>query len=719
MNQPHRVLFRPPPFGVAAMRVHLRRYFVCHKLRVVLLGILLSIVVLTACTNLLKDRGPASDDGYGDSEDIDDGDDPCGTGKCEGSCGGSWDSEDNGDGSWDSEDNGGGSWDSEDSDDTAGKDRVGSGAYWNSWFQVEKIDGWERLTSLQADPDTRYRLTIDLAPLAYKYLDDIRTADFDTADVSIDISDAIDQRLADGFPTLTFVVRALVTDPTLKLAPGETSQKSFTIDLKRVKFPDIDDAVLQSMAKDHSGFLKHVADVHAGQITYDLTALSAGCASVAFSIWNSSGTLPLDHLIQPVTIVDRDGETPDCDLDGGLVSGLDNLARFGAGEEHRGYIPVDAALHVFEWGEGSRIKSVAVFVDRERYETADPKNATNNGVYAWSLKSPISPYVSGDGLLNQIKYARKQAVNRRAPGRSYAVAAEELRKRVFGARTEEGKDEAKAAYKALQRLTNNATEEIELFARLISIDDEVLFLPLDILEAAQDPYALNGLRVLHPLPLTYRFSKETSCIDAWSFALPEELDGLAIVPDLRKQLKELQVEERPAWLKRWIRRLPDLLNYFRSEASEEGTERGEGLLLLSHHNEGNLWFKRTAQPVSVIDMERKYSDGSVAILAACSTSLAGRSLPLIHELNYVGMDAFVMSPFPVRADYGARLALDFSDAIREARTAGTTPTISELFDAAADKTGEYFANRNRPDVGDMRLEFLVVGDYQLKLCSDN
>lgn len=93
----------------------------------------------------------------------------------------------------------------------------------------------------------------------------------------------------------------------------------------------------------------------------------------------------------------------------------------------------------------------------------------------------------------------------------------------------------------------------------------------------------------------------------------------------------------------------------------------------------------------------------------------GDNRVILEKLNRNGMDAMIVSPFPVRADYGIRLARNMVSVIHAERLAGHTPTVAELFKAATKRTAEDFA-KLKIKLNEMSLEFLILGDYNMRLC---
>ena len=91
-------------------------------------------------------------------------------------------------------------------------------------------------------------------------------------------------------------------------------------------------------------------------------------------------------------------------------------------------------------------------------------------------------------------------------------------------------------------------------------------------------------------------------------------------------------------------------------------------------------------------------------------------MAILRKLNVNGVDAMIVSPFRIPVDFGAKLALDFTNLVRSNREHHNTPTLMELFIEASKSTSQYFKDRGDKRMQDMALEFVIVGDPNLKLC---
>lgn len=110
--------------------------------------------------------------------------------------------------------------------------------------------------------------------------------------------------------------------------------------------------------------------------------------------------------------------------------------------------------------------------------------------------------------------------------------------------------------------------------------------------------------------------------------------------------------------------------------------------------------------------------GSIAIISACAAgSPKGNNRAVLDDLNKNGVDALIVSPFQIRADYGKWLALNFTKVIRDPDNIKKQATLLELFDQATALTAKEFPNDYMFD--DMGLEFLIVGDPTIRLCKQS
>jgi len=61
------------------------------------------------------------------------------------------------------------------------------------------------------------------------------------------------------------------------------------------------------------------------------------------------------------------------------------------------------------------------------------------------------------------------------------------------------------------------------------------------------------------------------------------------------------------------------------------------------------------------------------------------------------------------------LAINLVKAIDAAKKSSKTLSLAELFSRATAQTASYFSNERSMHFGDMDLEFLIAGDYRIKI----
>jgi hypothetical protein len=410
--------------------------------------------------------------------------------------------------------------------------------------------------------------------------------------------------------------------------------------------------------------------VQAGVFSFEILTREEGCATLALSVWDESGTIPLDHLIRRVRV----GGNTDCgagvEMAQGLSSGMRTLLETGSGPG-----PVHAALHIFEIEDiGAPKSSIAVFVDAAASladsaaeSTADPAETPTGtavpaaaaervrthldpGVYAWVLRTPLSDYIATT-LPAQLEKARSLAAdNGKDP---YSVVATGLADQLFVAQRDDPaqKNAAHAALAALQRIVKEKDDPV-ILARIVSTNGDQLYLPLGLLAASMpEPILARSPTVVQPLPREL-YAHDETCVEPWTFGIPTKLDKVddAYLADVKAD---------PS-VGSWLRNVGELVAYFGEEGRKTG-KPGEGLVLLAHHERGDLWFTDRASPARPQHIDRHYPRGSVAVLAACTTAgVEHDNRIILADLNDLGIDAMIASPFAVRATYGTRLAVEFS-----------------------------------------------------------
>ncbi|MEN8689993.1 MAG: hypothetical protein AB1Z20_07785, partial [Desulfobacterales bacterium] len=585
------------------------------------------------------------------------------------------------------------------------KTPVISQGYWNSWFHKSgKV-----ADVLQKN--RRYTLTLDLAAYAYR-IEDGEAVGSTAADASL--QQFLKDRAKERETSVKLIIRPVLLGKNLEFPLDVTNpDKSMEIILERLN-PSRNREDAYKKFKDKKMTLGDFADLtHAGRVSFDVVARHSGCATVALSIWNESGIIPLDHLLHTIEIADSDRERRVCSVygdDNALRGGLATLLSESLAEKEAAR--PDAALHIFESTVSGRTRGVAVFVNAKTLQTAANADS-DRGIYSWEMRGVLSSYISDtEGLLYQVKRARTW-LKENDKDDSYIGAAKELRKYIFSAPIDDlrGREQARNALASLQHLVAGSETKPIVLARVVDKDGKRLFLPLGILSSPGKAQVLEKpIMVVQPLQKD-RYEVSTTCIHDWTFGLPKRLDK--VPSPIREELERMDTTSTLDWI-HWVRDLPEFEKYL--SGSSKSTS-GEGLLLLAHNSKGRVWFIPEDGRLTQNDFHRQYPPGSVAILAACSAGdLSGDNGILLEELGHSGIDALVISPFPVNARYGGQLALAFRDAIITARDQGRKATIAELFSNAAETTANHFKGTRYSSYGQMAQEFIIVGDQSLRLC---
>jgi hypothetical protein len=343
--------------------------------------------------------------------------------------------------------------------------------------------------------------------------------------------------------------------------------------------------------------------------------------------------------------------------------------------------------------------------------------ATNGGadfvsVYAWETESLLSEYIEGQEFLKQIEYARKRAIstNENEWKYSYQLAAEKLGIKIFGGHEEMNRKRAEDALKVFQELVKQKGQEPIVFARMQKENKKPFYLPLGILAAAspsQSRFLDKRIILVEPLPRE-RYPGGVHPVGAWAFNVPEELEE-----ELSEKSNNAlgQLGKNPPYR----RDISTVKSFFNPGEPTVPIPSPEGVLLLAHQANGNLWFKERGLGFGREEIKRQFPDGSIAILSACSTaSSIGNNQAILEKLNEKNIDAMIISPFPVDADYGAMLAINFIQAIENAKQNSKDLSLAELFSIVAKQTASSFKVEKK-HFDDMDLEFLIAGDYRIKI----
>jgi TRAP-type C4-dicarboxylate transport system substrate-binding protein len=582
-------------------------------------------------------------------------------------------------------------------------------ARWNSWVQLEEDASVVRYLI----PGRDYVLKLDLSRHAY--------ANKLSVDASPETKRAIREAIDSHTPSLRLKVRPRLIGEAVVRQEGSLSEYPLQINLDRLREPseaqaESETTLLERYANDLKNLPMLSTRLGAGSIDVKVSATQVtGCAQIVLSIWDESGLRPLDYLVHTVSVRDPQQAAPQCEqepLQGGFKSLSGMLTSTGP-------VQADAALLLIEVPRPDRTDTVALYVDAKRYRSAlnDPK-AEDPGLYSWQLTPKFSMEdLVGDRhlLLDLIDGARSSG--------SYKAAANSLFANLFGASDAKSQLQALNAAHSLAELPSTPERSPVVLLRATTAHNSLVYIPLGLL-GAHDANLLDiRLTVVQPMS---RESYVGSCIDRWTLGIPrtlEKFDRPISLPALPPRMTRAAT-------------LGDLKLYFNSSsvidqfrappgaaqpAAEPASapQKGEALVLVAHQEKGNLWFTGggTGERLEKGDYVRSFPPGSIAVLAACSAANPKEdNQTLLEMLNRNGIDAVIASPFPIEAPLGVALAQAFVVAAKDAYAANEDPTIRELFDRAITAASTSLGADAPPP--DRKLEFIIIGNHELRLCKD-
>lgn len=564
---------------------------------------------------------------------------------------------------------------------------------WNTWFQ-----SGSQTTSKQLIKDRDYEIILDLG--RDKYPGALSAA------VTKLVLKEIEQSPADS--DISLLVRPIISGDTLMARPDQPLvAKILRIERRKLAAQDNDGQVIQRAKVENLPLREISQALSVGEpLKWPVVALRTGCAQIAFSIWSVSGLRPLDQIIVNVPVVAADRPmVPDCTaaISGGIETflSMDTLSN---------PTQADAALHFFDTGN-KRVdvaKTVAVFVDRSELETAIG-NGQSPPVYAWTLKSELSQFLGQpDNLQRSIANAH-DAIKKPRP---YDTVVRQLSAAIFNTRDRSEDAAASHAKASLKKLANRAEPPI-VITRYFDRDGSMQYLPLALLAAdASERVLSRRLTLVQPLQNTRALSND-ACVDNWDFAIPDTLEGA------HAETAELlaKTDWRPTGPNiNWYHDNLELLSFLKERGDEKSLSTG--LLMLAHHRNGSITYSKDGNPDRILssEVQREFAHGSFAVLAACATSgTSQESQDFIQHLLHNGVDAAITSPFLVDATFGTRFAVSFATVTKTARQNGEPARLVDLFNRAIDLTRH--AYRDQQGYSDMALEFQIVGNHQVRLCS--
>jgi hypothetical protein len=573
-------------------------------------------------------------------------------------------------------------------------------ALWNAWFEDVKGSYVEVLK-----PSNDYFFTLDVSRFSY----------FKDYEAVVDLSarKLIDEALASGKTEINFVIRPVLLGDadvvrfTENQGRSRVLEKRLKIDIKKL-FKEKDESgetKLKSMHKEWTAnklILHQFASlVQAGEVKFGMKVDKPGDAELSVSIWDQSGMIPLDHLIVAIQVPDPNVSKEKRSVTKYTVpfrAGRGTLLEVSLDFSSTAPLVADAAFHVFE-------------PSRHGYSMVLFAAKTDQGicVNAWETGSLLSYYIEHPkekiGLIGQIKEARDRAAKKNeAP---YELAAQELKEKIFDGNDKNDQKQADEAARIFRELVQEKNKEIIVFARMRNEKGKPVYLPLGILAAkSKNSYLPKRIILVQPLPREH-YPGGAHPVKTWTYNIPVKL---ADSPMSNNDLSQLKI---PYSSNREISKVRD---FFKEDIPPDPKANPEGIILLAHQAGGNLWFNIHTDRITTAHMKREFPPGSVAIISACSAATSeGNNQAILEKLNKNMIDAMIVSPFPVEANYGAMLAINFVEAIKEAKGGSKGLSLAELFNIASKKTANHFKTKAEINFEDMDLEFLIAGDYRIKI----
>jgi tetratricopeptide (TPR) repeat protein len=571
-------------------------------------------------------------------------------------------------------------------------------AFWNTW--LENLANGNRVEELETG--NIYSFVLDISRFSYfeKY----------SASVDPSVQKVVSDALERGDKKIRFTIRPILHGDTIRFADNQPTSLALNVDLGRLAKPTDQAADKRiEQEKEKLKLCDFAHEVQAGEVRFDLLAERSGDATIFITIWDDTGKIPLDHMSVSVQVIDA--TTPvnkrrPVSVTFPLKAGRQTLLDISSDFSTAGPLIADAAFYIFE--KSPNRKSMVFFAAKK--DAATPGAPEEVSVYAWETISLLSNYVEGRQLIKLIRDAREKATSRDENVRkySYQLVAEELREKIFSGFNKRDQEQAADAEKVFRDLVRRKDQASIVFARMRNEDRNPIYLPLGILAASSSSRILEKRIILvQPLPRE-RYPAGTHPVNTWTFNVPNNLPELE--DPTNTALSKLQ--KNPPYR----RDIASVRAYFEEIVSPASGVSPEGVMLLSHQAGGNLWFTNETDHITTEKIKRQFPAGSVAILSACSAAASeGNNQDILERLNHNGIDAMVISPFPVDAEYGAVLAIQFVQAIENAKEHSQTFSVAEVFSMASEQTAKHFKENQKINFEDMDLEFLIAGDYRIRI----
>lgn len=553
-------------------------------------------------------------------------------------------------------------------------------ATWHTW--IENDEG----IANYAEIGNEYDLNLALSRRSARSL----------VDAGPDLKAAIDAAVREGKKVLPLSIRPVALSGGLQLVSANI-QLPLKVQLKRLETRSEDEE--KKEMKDREDKRQEGVSERMIAELYDAAVLTVrvkanpgvSCPQVLFSVWDERGIVPVDMLVATIPIW-SEGEREKCQvpkLQGGFGSFL------GVTESTP---KPDAGLNLFEYLYAGEVRTVAMLVSGADYEhSAADMPIEARGVYVWFLDRPLSSFI--DGELSEAVVAARRS------GGNYEYPADHLRKTLFPP----ADAQAQMALKALQDIVAGKQTSAWINVRSVRANGKYFYPPLALMAAKGGALPKRPMFV-YPLP-TARLQGER-CIGVWNAVIPEKLDGDVV---------DVEGIDLPGRMQS-IRKFEPFRTFLSNTALSGDNAMApkvagtEGLLLLAHHGNGNLWFSDNGTKEKVLPTEnnRIFANGSAAILNACHTaSGVGYNQDLIEKFNRNGMDAMLVTPFAMDKVYGEHFARRMVKAIHRVYNEGKGVTLAALMDQVAQEVMSDPASGT--DAQGM-LEMVFVGNATIRLC---
>ena len=444
----------------------------------------------------------------------------------------------------------------------------------------------------------------------------------------------------------------------------------------------------------------------------------AGRSDIVLSIWVADGSgrkLPVDELHASVCI-GTDSAGSSCGL------GRTGLERTGVGvglldvaqPDAVAQVSPDAALTFVEVGK----EIVALFRcnacgwDRDHIETWRLQRSAEEVVdYLSRTVLPKIDRASQDGTPSDLEAAGKALWN------VLFKDADAVRsKRVESSVAE------------FVRIASQAvdTKPLRLHVRTIAwTTDNMSLLPVEFVSVPveQNRRAFLGFSAIVERPLENQvYGKQFACDADWRVLLPPDTEEVSksVLGDAKVAagdwIQSLVSEKDGVEVYQDIQKFADWIGAEEEVVTSQatsGSARRVALVVLSHHENGELYFDQNTKLPSVdsASMTREFADGSVAILVACKTAYP-REQGIMRQLNEKNIGAIVGTHVPVDGRVAGRFLGLFLEGLRS-HTADDAYDLGRVRFEAVKKLA---AEPRESPRGAVALGFMLAGDGRSQLC---